>query len=318
MAYYDVWKRKMQSNGADSTEVRLQRSRELLKRKFKQDPSYRQAVIQRNDLTKEPVDIRIKNIDKTVDEKRLHFLPETNIDVGNYVSWEDKTYILMEVEDNAVDKYALSFRCNQTLNYKGLSEPIPCYCDNSSYGTKGIVETNYLTIYDGKILFYVQYNEDTKKIRQDMRFIFDNDKHQVYKVVDINRVVTGNVLRFVMAKDEINNALDDVENNIAYNAFLESNEPIATETYEVKSSSGSFNIRRWTSGTYTIYNVDGTVASGFDISVDYLGNASSIATINEVDDKHIKITNNGYTGKTIKLIFTKDTTTIEVEVALIA
>jgi hypothetical protein len=253
----------------------------------------------------------LNDMSTTKDQRGLNVELTTLINKGSYVRdlVEDKMYIVLSnVDNHYVYKTCTLEYCNQTLNWQGLDNPIPCWCDNSSYGTKGIIESNYLTEYDGKILFYIQYNDKTKIIKQDMRFLFDNDERSVYKVVDVNRVVTGNVLRLVMDKTEYNSEKDDVENNIAYNDWLDvtSTTPPIEGKHSIKSSIGIMQINRWDTNTFTILNEQGIEDSGvWDISIDYNGNPTNYITVKDKGNNYIKIMNNGFMGCEIKLKFTK-------------
>ena len=322
MDYLNVWKKKMQSQGNTETEARLNNSKEFFIRNFKSDPSYKKAILGKLDLTEEPIDIRIKNIDKSTSEKRIIFLPNSQIEIGSYVKVADKTYLVKEFEDNSTAPYSKALLCNQTLNWLGLDEPIPCWCDNSSYGTKGVIDTNYLNKVDGKIVYYVQYNEKTKQIKQDMRFLFNHDEKYVYQVVDINNVVTGNVLRLVMDKAEFDPINDDVENNIAYNKWLVTSDepPTGTEDkeYLIKAYTGLHEIHKYDSNVFTICNLEGVEDSGvWDIKIDYNSNPSDVGVLEEVTSNSIMLRNNGYIGIEIILNFTKGDITVSQTVRLV-
>lgn len=264
----------------------------------------------------------LNDMSTSKDQRGLNVELTTNIKKGSFVKdlTEEKIYLVMSNVDNhyAYKTCTLDF-CNQELNWYGLDKPIPCYCDNSSYGTKGVVDTNLITEYDGKILFYTQYNEKTAKIRQDMRFLFDHDKNAVYKVVDINRVVTGNVLRLVMDKSEVRSEYDDAENNIAYNEFLMNEEiPTPSQGYVVKAYSESYDINRWSTNKFTVYYEDGTEDSElWNISIDYKGNSTDIVRIVSTTNNSILLESTGVMGKEIELIFTKEDIEIRQVVRLV-
>ena len=264
----------------------------------------------------------LNDMSTSKDQRGLNVELTTNIKKGSFVKdlTEEKIYLVMSNVDNhyAYKTCTLDF-CNQELNWYGLDKPIPCYCDNSSYGTKGVVDTNLITEYDGKILFYTQYNEKTAKIRQDMRFLFDHDKNAVYKVVDINRVVTGNALRLVMDKSEVRSEYDDAENNIAYNEFLMNEEiPTPSQGYVVKAYSESYDINRWSTNKFTVYYEDGTEDSElWNISIDYKGNSTDIVRIVSTTNNSILLESTGVMGKEIELIFTKEDIEIRQVVRLV-
>lgn len=264
----------------------------------------------------------LNDMSTSKDQRGLNVELTTNIKKGSFVKdlTEDKIYIVMSNIDNhyAYKTCTLDY-CNQELNWYGLDEPIPCYCDNSSYGTKGVIDTNLITEYDGKILFYTQYNKKTARIRQDMRFLFDHDKNAVYKVVDVNRVVTGNVLRLVMDKSEVRSEYDDAENNIAYNEFLMNEEiPTPSQGYIIKAYSESYDVNRWSTNKFIVCYEDGTEDSElWNISIDYKGNSTDIVRIISTTNNSILLENTGVIGKEIELIFTKDDIEIRQVVRLV-
>lgn len=319
MSYLDLWKKKMISQGGSENGTRVKTSKDLITREFKNDPSYKSAILCKLNLDEEPIDIRLKNVDRTTSEKKILFLPNSKIDIGSFIKFDGKVFLTKEFEDNSLSPFSKAILCNQTLNWYGLDKPIPCWCDNSSYGTKGVVDTNLITEYDGKILFYTQYNEKTAKIRQDMRFLFDHDKNAVYEVVDINRVVTGNVLRLVMDKSEVRSEYDDAENNIAYNEFLMNEEiPTPSQGYVVKAYSESYDINRWSTNKFTVCYEDGTEDSElWNISIDYKGNSTDIVRIVSTTNNSILLESTGVMGKEIELIFTKEDIEIRQVVRLV-
>lgn len=257
----------------------------------------------------------LNDMSTTKDQRGLNVSLETPIKKGNFVKdlKEDKLYlVLSNIDDHYAYKTCTMEFCNQTLNWKGLDKPVPCWCDNSSYGTKGTVDTNLITVTDGKIQFFTQYNEKTAQIKQDMRFIFDNSKESVYKVADVNRVVTGNVLRIIMDKTDYQEGKDDVSNNIAYNSWLENQGELPpTGSYGIKSYDNLMEIKKWTDNIFTIVDENSVDASGvWDITVDLNGSPSDVVSIIEKGDNYIKLMNNGYIGYEIILKFIKGDVTL--------
>ena len=51
--------------------------------KFKNNPSYKSAILIDYNLDETPIDIRIVNEDKSPNYKRLHFLPKVEVNVIN-------------------------------------------------------------------------------------------------------------------------------------------------------------------------------------------------------------------------------------------
>ena len=96
------------------------------------------------------------------------------------------------------------------------------------------------SIQDGKMKVLMQRNSVTDSFRQNERVIFDNDRNSVYEIIDLSSVTTPGMRRLIMDKTEYKEGYDDLDNNIAWNRFLE--EGSETVTFEIKSSSNKFEI----------------------------------------------------------------------------
>lgn len=215
--------------------------------------------------------------------------------------------------------------CNNTLNAKGWTTPIHGYFTNSSYGVKGVLDSEFMSSIDGQLLCYVQDNEVTNKIRLDMRFIFDNDTNQVYKVIKRETVATGvgKLRQIVLKKDTVMSDKDDFINNIAYNAFLDDEiinpQPEPTETNNIVSTSGALSIKMYYSNTFKVVDSLGVDSTDpWIIDVDQTGLIAGHITIGTITSNSIKITNNkGWSDIPVKLKFTSGTNVLECSVGLV-
>src|SRR5574344_1550429 len=109
---------------------------------FHEDGSYRKgSLIKAPNMEIEDIDFRIVNIDNSTYKKKIYFRPNVNIKIGEYIKVKDKDeyYLINEFNSNLLSPYAVVRKCTQILKYKGLSKDIiiPCYIENSSYGSKG-------------------------------------------------------------------------------------------------------------------------------------------------------------------------------------
>lgn len=305
MSYLDNYKKRLMSMGNSIKNHRVVETKRKIRKYFKEDEAYKLATLIKNDGTKEELDTRITNVDRSIIEKHIYLLPDTVVDLGNYIKYKDRTYIVYEFEDNILSPMARCYLCNNTINSSIFKEPIPAYCTNSTYGDKGVIETTYINEIDGKILLYIQNNKETKSIPLDMRFIFDNDKNQVYKVVKTETVTTGNLRKIVVAKDDYSEK-DDLANNIAYNRFLDNSiKEDGTQDFNIISTNGQSLIRKYATNKFTIVNKDGkTTSDKWGISLDYNGNDTNSITIKSQTDNSIELINNiGYSDKQIKITF---------------
>lgn len=295
MRYYDIWKKKMNNQGSNVSEARLNTSKELFIREFKNDPSYRQATLQKLDLTETIMDVRVTNIERTTAQKRIVFLPDSNIEVGSYIKYNDKSYLIIECEsDNTIAPYSIAKYCNQTLNWKGLSAPIPCVCEDTAYNDKGEINLDYFSMVDGKIACFVPVNSTTNQIKQNMKFIFNHNPMMKFETISIKNVSTPNIYKIVMKKVEHFDGKDDLVNNIAYNAFLSGEEEPEIRPqngYSISSSLGAFDMRQYSSSKFTVMKDNIADTGNWDISIDYNGVDSSHISVESKTSNSIKIRN---------------------------
>ena len=80
--------------------------------------------------------------------------------------------------------------------------------------------------------------------------MFDNDPNSIYEIVDLSSATTPGLKRMVANKTEYKPGYDDLENNIAWNRFLE--QGVETVEFEVVSSSNKFEILKNSSVTFTV------------------------------------------------------------------
>lgn len=233
MDYKSVWKKKMLSQGTNETESRLNNSKDMFRRSFKDDPSYRKATLQRLDLTEEEIDIRIKNIDKTVNEKKIYVMPDKRIEIGSLISYEDKTFIVSEFEENLISPMCKVELCGHRINIPNTDIFLPCLIEGESYGVKIFQSNNdFFSDTDTKVKVTVQDNDFTRRVYQSYRFMIGNSKHGIYKVGDIT-VYNKGVIVFICKKDSYLKGLDDLDNNKCFNDKIPNDNPKEPTEYTI-------------------------------------------------------------------------------------
>ncbi|WP_291566972.1 MULTISPECIES: hypothetical protein [unclassified Clostridium] len=225
MNYLDLYKKKLSNKGGNATEAIFNKTKYKISNDFKFSPAYKLGTLLKSDLTEESIDTRIVNVDRTVNDKKIYLLPDKIVSEGDYIQYPTKTYIVKEFEDNISSPCAISQYCNQTLNWEGLENPLPCRMYNDSFGTKLIANNEFLQETDAKAKIEVQRNKFTESIVPNMRFLFEHNKNGVYKVTGIDVAFNKNIIVLTTKKDDYRKE-DDLENNIAYNEFLSKTEPL--------------------------------------------------------------------------------------------
>lgn len=256
MSYLDVYKKKMQLQGGSTSNERKKMAEDIMFLNFKDDPSYRDSTLTRTDLTTKDMGIRVVNTDSKPNEKKLYVLPNEVVSVGDYISYTHKdkkyTYLIDSFEDNLISPCAKGVKCRNILKWidgNGEVQEYPCVVSYQSYGVKIFQNKNdFAQEVSTNIDVEIPRNSITETIPLNLRVIFGNSRHGIYKVGDIATYEQG-ILKLTCKKDEYFINLDDIENGLAYNSDL-SNDNESTE-YII---SGSDSIRKGQVESYEINN----------------------------------------------------------------
>jgi hypothetical protein len=145
--------------------------------------------------------------------------------MGFRYSFDDNVWICVNTDNyKFVTASAIIRRCNNTLNfnYEG-STPVeePCVVDYKYSGIDINFNTN-LNLSDGDIFVIAQYNDITKDIEINKRFMFGGQTFKVKAIDNFLRMKTADensipLISMFMRLDQVNIGLDDIENNIADN-----------------------------------------------------------------------------------------------------
>ena len=271
MSYLDVYKKKLQVQGGNISNDRKLISQGIIDLSFIDDPSYKKAKLSKIDLTQEDIDIRVVNVDRSVSDKKIYVRPETVIDEGCVISYEDKSYLVTEFEDNLISPMCKCSLCNQTLKLPSGKE-YPCVIANDSYGSKINLSNDFIGQIDTKLKIQLQANEDVlNEVKLDLRYIFNHSKFDIFKCTDINTSVNKGVITMIAKKDVYLEGLDDLENNMAFNDETEDGTQEPTEYSIIGNDKIKINVEH----TYTINPIDGNIV----FSLDEYSIENKIATI---------------------------------------
>lgn len=164
-------------------------------------------------------------------EETIQVYPQL-INSGDYVSFkkfhepERNTYLITsEIKSNRDNYEGIIIKCNQTFKWKdknGIHE-FPCYCKNDSYGVKDTSSSDKLSLMETKLKIYIQYNEETKNIKENLRVMFNHREEDIYKVISASTVTNDKLLILTCVNDTYQPQHDDLENNLAYNKLSKDN-----------------------------------------------------------------------------------------------
>lgn len=235
--------------------------------------------------------------EETKEDRQVYCLKDVDIKRGDYITIEDEVWIIVtDIDFNGVFKFCKVRKCNNEIywldNSNILSAPI--IITNLTLYTDGITNGN-LKIQDGNATMVMQFNDKTKTITHNSKFIIDHNRECVFSVADIDSYSKNGLLTLVCAKEQYNPTKDNLELNIAnyYNNVVTNNTNIPIEGEKSVIISGSDSIKLSRTATYNsqFIDIDGTVyleESHWTIT-DLLGGATNAIQIIGVDNNSIKI-----------------------------
>lgn len=235
MSYLDILK-KINKNAMNTTEAMVLNGKAIETMLFKNDPSYRLATLKTPDMNIFPLDIRIKNNSTETEYRKFILLPNTKtVDCGSIIAIDEGDYLCVDnMEYNSTSPTIKAKRCNQELVInKDIS--FPCITSNQSYGAKTNSSSDFITFPDVKLSIDVQANKITRKLPSGYRFIFENSKSDIYKIIDRTMNISKGIIEITCEKDSCLQ-YDDLKNNIAYQTIedidFENDDDIVVE-YEI-------------------------------------------------------------------------------------
>ncbi len=147
------------------------------------------------------------------------------VDFENKKSKERQTYLFISNIETR-DSYDVGYmqQCNYTLKHLNSNNKListPCIATNATMYSLGVEENKEVKMPDGKLSIQVPYNDDTKEITRDKRFIFHKFPYQVtfldYAQVD-NKNHIGLIGLILQETEKLDQ--DDIVNQIAYNGEI--------------------------------------------------------------------------------------------------
>ena len=150
------------------------------------------------------------------DDKYIHALNETPINVGDYIDWSDQHWMIFTKEYKTINTHqqAKMKEANESIKWIRNGEIVNdgngwwAYVQSNTLYTMGISENNLIDVGDSKMMMYMQNNADTIDLRINER-IFIGDK--VYKIKFPDRVSRQGLISFLLDEDTVSEEHDNVE-----------------------------------------------------------------------------------------------------------
>ncbi|TVX86074.1 hypothetical protein [Paenibacillus agilis] len=203
-----LYQKMIGANNSNMTQAYINDSISHVNDMFSKSPSYRKVVIDGVDS------------DCIINRKKSHQMdlllrPNFTIDKGSYVVLGLNTFIVMDFIENEIYPKANVNLCNRSLRWKdsqGEIKEYKCFVTGTTYE-----EDDAKIVYnsDGELTVQVQFNDDTKAIKPQMRFIFDESVYEVTSIDTASKVYNGKGFMKLILKFTNTTDTDDKDNQIA-------------------------------------------------------------------------------------------------------
>lgn len=247
--HFEKYKRRLHRNGKDVGETLTNNTIAFIESTFTASPTYRRMKVYRtnvetNTLETFEMDARVVEIERLGTLREILLRPTESLDVGTYVEFDGFTWLLY-------DKYGgtgstsiklTAIKCNRRAKWYGRDGKLKiyeCVASATDIGSKAKQSKNEIewNKYDvrlplGQLFMSLEYNEDTRAIRLNDRFIFGRNVYEVTGIDDISSVDENGygLIQFTIAITTIRDN-DDFERGIAENIYnVEDGEQPTTPT----------------------------------------------------------------------------------------
>ena len=200
MSRYSEMYRQRVAKGTDGSarQIRLQQAKDNYDRNFKDIMGYLQAeyldadMVNNSELAK-PLDIVISTNTNGY-ERLISCRPDTLLKAGTYIYYEEmgikKIAIIRELLKSEPIPTYKAFECSQTLTIKNCPYPFPCFSYNSTYSSKGLIDTDRNYILDSRNKLYIQKNEFSCRLWEQYHgyriILGDDDGTVVFKITEMD------------------------------------------------------------------------------------------------------------------------------------
>ncbi|MCY9737439.1 hypothetical protein M5X17_27440 [Paenibacillus alvei] len=217
---FSAYKERLKRNGNSDSDAIHKRTVDQINMKFKDSPSY--ALIKHNGID---TDARIIEGKKGF-ERFVLFRPDAQIDVGDYVDYLGRKWLIFDTYEDKVSPKALITSCNETLSWidrKGKHIEMPVFALATRNTRYDILPDRWdVDLLAGMIYIIAKSTEESRSIEHSMRFIIGHNT--VYEVAGIDDVTFmrhgGNGMIQFTFKITTRTVKDDFVNRIADNSYF--------------------------------------------------------------------------------------------------
>lgn len=207
MINWDLYTKRVNMNGITERDRLINQTKQNISNKAPNSPAYK-SVLVNNQNEKHLIIISTKANNK----KKFTTLPNDIINIGDNVDWNGLHWFVTSVDfDDEIVRRGELQQCNRIIKWQNpnTKEIIERWCFCSQPYSSGVDDGKVINILNGKYKIQLPYDNETKLISVDKRFMFDivNNIPEIYKVVFADRNtnkyqdIDGGFIELVLVSD---------------------------------------------------------------------------------------------------------------------
>lgn len=228
MSYIDKYLRYSGVKGNTIKERREHNTKLKIFSDFRNSINYEEIYLN-DEIKTVPVQIVEKGDEPT--EKTIIMYPELNLKAGDMIKrTNDENWLCLDIDPSPIYISGTIQRCNMFLKWidkEGKINSLPAFLEADDISNTAIDVDTMMRVPSARRVIRVTNNLDTRKIKRDDRFLFDN---QAFIITDIDRLGQLGIISFALKSDLIDNAKDNEELEIA-----DYYSKIKSEVYKIES-----------------------------------------------------------------------------------
>lgn len=184
MSFSDAYRKRVSIDGSNHSDSFSNSTKILINDSFEDSPTFSRILIGDKEY-----DVRITD-ERKIDEKKLLFRPDTlDIQVGHYAVINDNKWLLLNFDPDRITPKSIIKKADRFLKWKdnnGNMIEEPCVVESVLY--EEMRDGMYFFSPKGNLRIFLQYNQTTKHILNQMRFLFGTDAYSVGGIDNFSNV----------------------------------------------------------------------------------------------------------------------------------
>ena len=213
----DMYNYRRRLSNDNSMEAMKNNTIAFVENTFREAPNFKEVFL--NGYKKDArIDSEIRGrVSKDSNHLSVLFRPNTKVYKGDIVEFDTTHWLVKDIVDNPIYPSATVEFCNEWLRWIDENKEYKTYPAVVSNEKFDLNQDKYIISADNTITICVSYNNDTKKIKNLQRFIFNDLAYEIRGIDALSYVSVGKGYIELKGEQTLSEVNDDLDSDIADN-----------------------------------------------------------------------------------------------------